>query len=325
MSFAFGPWSTSMSTGIHVELNTFWRRRMAMLPQIARLNSPLSRRSRWSLVLGAIALLALPTWCVNAQSPDEKPESKALPAPRPAAAAAVEPTLSPVAAKPAAGAGQSRPPVVEFLPQYSAQEQQIELELEKNTSLDFTDESLDGVRDTIMERHGFNIIIEKRLLEEDSVATDATDINLKVSEIPLRSALKLLLQPKGLTFVVEDSVLKITTGPAHFSQYLTRTYPVRDLIGDDTADFKLLMEAIKLGVTPGAWVDGISTGQEKPAKRSDSVATISMVPASGSLVIRQNWEGHEEVLKLLRALRQAKVESSKRSEVVPPPIGPFSS
>ncbi len=306
-----------------------------MLPQIARLNSPLSRRSRWSLVLGAIALLALPTWCVNAQSPDEKPESKALPAPTPAAAAAVEPTLSPVAAKPAAGAGQSRPSAVEFLPRYSAQEQQIELELEKNTTLDFTDESLDGVRDTIMERHGFNIIIDKVLLEEDSIATDATDINLKVSEIPLRSALKLLLQPKRLTFVIEDSVLKITTGSVSVSQYLTRTYPVPDLVGEVTADFgdktaqfKLLMEAIKLGVTPRAWMDaGLTESGKpgmpgKPAKPNDAVATISMVPASGSLVIRQSWEGHEEVLKLLRALRQAKVESSKNSEVKPQPIVP---
>lgn len=95
----------------------------------------------------------------------------------------------------------------------SKKEEKILAELEKPVTFDFTNESLDGVCKAIMAVHGFDIVIDKVKLEENSVASDATDITLQVSEIKLKNALKLLLDAKNLTFVVENEVLKITTKP----------------------------------------------------------------------------------------------------------------
>ena len=116
------------------------------------------------------------------------------------------------------------------LKSYSKKEEKIVRELDKPTTFDFTDESLDGVRDTIMERHGFDIVIDKVKLEEESVATDATDITLKVSEISLKNALKLLLDAKNLTYVIENEVMKITTKTDGIAKRPLRVYNVGDLV-----------------------------------------------------------------------------------------------
>ncbi|MDB5335943.1 MAG: domain containing CoxE-like protein [Planctomycetaceae bacterium] len=116
------------------------------------------------------------------------------------------------------------------LKSYSKKEEKIVRELDKPTTFDFTDESLDGVKDTIMERHGFDIVIDKAKLEEESVATDATDITLKVSEISLKNALKLLLDAKNLTYVIENEVMKITTKTDGIAKRPLRVSNVGDLV-----------------------------------------------------------------------------------------------
>lgn len=310
-----------------------------MLPKIARMTSGSARVGRWGLILSSLALFAFPTWFVAAQTQDGKPKptaaaagkttptevkSTAKGAASDATAASEQHATTPTVASDASGTTQSASTPVEFFPELSQKEQYIVGELDKPTTFDFTDESLDGVRESIMERHGFDILIEKSELEEASVTTDATDLTLRVNEVPLRSALRLLLGRKNLAYIIEDDVLKITTEMAYATDRLTRTYPVRDLItdlpGDDVPDFLSLMEAIRQGVTPGSWKESayVSPGAQYPAPATVpsggrglgggqvATATISMVPASGSLVIHQSWQGHDEVLKLLRALRKAK-------------------
>jgi hypothetical protein len=48
--------------------------------------------------------------------------------------------------------------------------------------------------------------------------------------ITLRSALRLLLQPLGLTYIIEDEVMKITTQAKADEKTSTRVYPVGDLV-----------------------------------------------------------------------------------------------
>ncbi len=307
-----------------------------MLPRIARMNPGLSSRSRSSLLMCGLALFALPTWFASAQPQDvavaKKTSSSAIQRPSPA-----------TVVKSAFAA-----PVVEFLPPLSDAEQAIVRELDLPTSFDFTNESLAGMRATLMERHKFNIIFDYPSLEAEAQdpesidSTTSTYLTLRVSNVPLRSALKLLFLKNGLVFFVEDDVLKITSETGWAPGWpLTRTYPVRDLVGDEEVNYQVLIEAIQAGVEPHTWKSirrpeatgevGKLTDAAKPgaapvsgkdtsppvmspfgSSESDRWATISMVPASASLVIRQTWHGHEDVLKLLRALRKAKAESPEK-------------
>lgn len=285
-----------------------------MLPKISHLQPNLPNRGRWCLIGCSLALFALPTWFVTAQTPDvTKPPAEATPP-----ASATVPNLN---------ANPATPPVVEFFPESSTKEQVIIDQLDRSTTMDFTDESLMGVCEAIMERHKFDIVIDRIQLEEESVPVDSADLTLRVSDVTLRSALKLLLRQKGLAFIVEDDVMKITTSTTYQTDMSTRTYPVRDLTGNDADEFLALIEAIRQGVTPGGWkesafisgppgADGLATaysqppaspsGQRRGTVPNSTLSTISMVPASGCLVIHQSWQGHDEVLKLLRALRKAK-------------------
>jgi hypothetical protein len=291
-----------MSTGNRAELSTFWKRRMTMLPRIARLKPGLSPRGRSSLLICGLALFALPTWFATAQSQDVTAAGKS--------SSAVVPRATPtaVASSPFAA------PLTEFLPPLSDAEQAIVRELDLPTSFDFQDESLEGVRTALMERHKFNIIYDPQAsLDAESEGkesiAESTDLTLRVNNIPLRSALRLLFAKKGLAFYVEDDVLKITEDTGHEPGGSTRTYPVRDLVGVDESDYQRLMEAIKEGVAPWSWK---GTSHSWSIETGADWSTISKVPATGCLVIRTTWRGHDEVLALLRTLRKANLASPKK-------------
>lgn len=72
------------------------------------------------------------------------------------------------------------------------------------------------------------IVIDERALEEEAISLDE-QITLQLqSPVSFRSALKLVLEPLNLTYVIEDEVMRITTKTN--SANVTRVYPVGDLV-----------------------------------------------------------------------------------------------
>jgi hypothetical protein len=96
---------------------------------------------------------------------------------------------------------------------YSKQEEKIVSALNKpmKEKFDFVDATLEDVKNKLTEVYEINVIIDKVKLEEEAIATDQADITLAIGDITLKNALKLLLEPKGLTFSIQDEVLRITT------------------------------------------------------------------------------------------------------------------
>jgi hypothetical protein len=108
-------------------------------------------------------------------------------------------------------------------------EQRIVDELERTTSIEFFDEPLADAISYLEELHGIQIEVNQAALDELGIATDAT-VNKQLSGISLRSALKLMLRDLGLTYVIEDEVLQITTPEDAASNVVTKVYPVADLV-----------------------------------------------------------------------------------------------
>jgi len=77
--------------------------------------------------------------------------------------------------------------------------------------------------------HNIPIIIDETALEEEGIDTQEP-INRVLSGITLRSALKIILEPLELTYVIEDEVMKITTEVKAEDILSTRVYPVGDLV-----------------------------------------------------------------------------------------------
>lgn len=111
----------------------------------------------------------------------------------------------------------------------SKAEERISAELDKQTEIDFQDQPLTDVVTFLADFHNIPIIIDTEALTEEGIATD-TPVTRTLTGIKLRSALKIILQPLQLSYVIEDEVMKITTLTKEKDRLQTRVYPVGDLV-----------------------------------------------------------------------------------------------
>ena len=115
------------------------------------------------------------------------------------------------------------------LKQNNPNEQRIYDALNKQVDIEFIDTELKQALDYLADRYQIPVIPDETRMTEFGVGLD-TQINLVISGITLRSALKLMLEPHSLTYIVEDEVMKITTADYANQVLQTRVYPVADLV-----------------------------------------------------------------------------------------------
>ena len=89
-------------------------------------------------------------------------------------------------------------------------EKKINDALKSPTQLEFIETPLQDVIDYLKDYHGIEIQLDKKSLDEMSIGTD-TPVTKNLKGISLRSALRLMLRELGLTYVIQDEVLLITT------------------------------------------------------------------------------------------------------------------
>ena len=126
-------------------------------------------------------------------------------------------------------------------------------------------------------------------------------VTFSAKEIPLRTALNKILSDLGLTYVIGDDVLLITTPDKAGSILQTRLYDVRDLVLRDAdplgpADFDSLVEAIRTSVNPQSW------------ERNGGPCSIAPYASNGlcTLIVVQTFDGQEQIDGLLNELRHLK-------------------
>lgn len=187
------------------------------------------------------------------------------------------------------------PPRVEFLPEPSEQEKVIIETLELPIEIQFEETPLDDVVQFLDDLTKIQILLDPLGLDAVSVDPD-TPITLSLKDVSLHSALRRLLEPMELTYIVTDDVMMITDdGPATGRRQITRVYLVADLCDSDK-DYENLIDVLLESVDPDSWDKNGGPGR------------LAMVPSTGSIVVRQSFAGHAETLKLLRVLRQARRE-----------------
>jgi uncharacterized membrane protein YgcG len=110
-------------------------------------------------------------------------------------------------------------------------EDRIAAELGKPTEIDFTDTPLRDCLTFLEDQHDIDIVLDEASITEDGGSTD-TPINLSLSGITLRSALRLMLEREGLTYLIQDEVMKITTTAKAESEesQQVKVYRVGDLV-----------------------------------------------------------------------------------------------
>ncbi|MEX2121197.1 MAG: hypothetical protein WD847_16510 [Pirellulales bacterium] len=173
--------------------------------------------------------------------------------------------------------------------------------LDEKTSIDFVDRPLTEVVDYLESRHKIEIELDRKALLD--VGVDNAGIRAHLSGISLGSALELILGPLELTYVIRDDVLLITSKTEAEGMMEARVYPVADLVRppdgssfmEPSPDFDSLIELILSSIEPTKWSEG--TGPSNDVQAFDNC---------GAIVILQTADVHDQIDKLLMALREAR-------------------
>lgn len=199
---------------------------------------------------------------------------------------------------PAAVAPATKPTATpEFLPRLSPIEERIQAALSDTTEVAFSDAPLEEGLKYLEDLHSVEIWLDKETLTTQQINTDHP-VNLQISGVSLKSALHLMLEPLSLALVIEDDVLKITTKARADKAIVTRTYPVSDL-------FATREEAEGL-------VESLVCGLGLVQKTKDGPASLAVSVPSAAIIARLSRAQQDQLLQLLRDLREAKSLVPKR-------------
>jgi general secretion pathway protein D len=114
--------------------------------------------------------------------------------------------------------------------QKSEAELEIEGKLKTPVLLDFENAPLSRVMDFLAKLAQVNLHLDPLGLADQGISTeDPVTIQLS-QEISLESALNLILEPRGLSHVIKDEVLQITSEQVREGQVYVQTYNVADLV-----------------------------------------------------------------------------------------------
>ncbi len=196
-----------------------------------------------------------------------------------------------------AGHQPDRPSSLDVSSTKPAEEAAVVRALDRKVSIDLDQVTLAGFIDFLIE-HDVEAYLDIRGLEEAGMGSDTPVRPLKLNEVSLRSVLNLLLDNLDLSYLVRDGRLEITTSDVASQELTTRIHAIEDLVrwtdesGTQRDDSDTLIELIESVVDPQTWdeVGGPS----------------SMGPFQGTLVISQTDKSHEELARLLAALREAR-------------------
>ena len=99
----------------------------------------------------------------------------------------------------------------------------------KDAGMEYSDLALEEVVGLLQDEYGIPIKLDTAALDDLGVQTDQP-VNVNLHGISLRAALRLMLKELGLTYIIRDEVLMITTPDEAEKQLETCVYDVRDLI-----------------------------------------------------------------------------------------------
>src|SRR5262249_31256054 len=105
----------------------------------------------------------------------------------------------------------------------------IEAKLKEPISRNVDKQPLSEVITFLQNYSGLNIVPDPKGLAEEGLSS-SSPVSLQVNNVSMKTALKLMLRPLGLTYKVEDEVILITSPQATVAETITQTYYVGALM-----------------------------------------------------------------------------------------------
>lgn len=203
----------------------------------------------------------------------------------------------------------------------------VENALKDPTEVNFTDIPLKDALDYLEELHHIQIWIDSKALSDEGISVDNA-VTLLMSDVSLRSVLRLLIEPLGLEYVVQREILVITTKTVADQTFENRVYNTTRLPNLPPKD---LLEIITKIVEPDQWrksnldeaeaaprvitfanpVEGQNAANEGLRVANDA-RKGSICAIGGALVVHQTRRVHDQIVELLEQLeRQQAAQQAK--------------
>jgi hypothetical protein len=160
-------------------------------------------------------------------------------------------------------------------------------------SVDFKEQSFNSVIDYLRDKTGQPFLVDKQAMEEANIDYD-TPISLKAKKVTVRTLLRKVLADVGLTYIIKDEMIQITSWKKAKASMVVRTYPVADIVtcldpgvppllrpAQTVQNVKSLISLIKSSIDPDSWGNGEQGG-----------GSISFHAGTMSLVVKQSAEVH---------------------------------
>ncbi len=104
----------------------------------------------------------------------------------------------------------------------------VERKLNESITLDMDKQPLSEVIAFLQNATGLNVVLDPKAMLETGM-NESTPVSMRLKDVKLKTALKLMLQPLGLTYQPDEGVLLITSPQANV-KFVERVYPVGDLV-----------------------------------------------------------------------------------------------
>jgi hypothetical protein len=141
------------------------------------------------------------------------------------------------------------------------------------------------------------IVIDKKALEDQNVNYEDSVVNFTAPKtISMRTALRKVLHDFGLTYVIKDELIYVTTPEKARNMMVTRVYPIGDLVTgqgvmgnpfqvgpvlaaqNEQTIAKMIVDMIKESIDPMSWQGNSGQG------------TITYSPINKAIIVRQSSE-----------------------------------
>ena len=112
---------------------------------------------------------------------------------------------------------------------HSADDRALEGRMNLPTTIQFDGMPLRKALDDLRQIHGLNIYVDEQALLERGIGLDRP-VTIKLDQIALKTALNLMLRNLGLTYIIEDGTVQITTPDKTRGKMTLATHYVADLV-----------------------------------------------------------------------------------------------
>ncbi|MDB5348206.1 MAG: hypothetical protein JWP89_6583 [Schlesneria sp.] len=167
---------------------------------------------------------------------------------------------------------------------------QLEAALRKPTTVEFSDVPLNETLSFLSELHAIPILLDKRALDDEGMSLE-TPVKLILRDRPLSKILDLLLADLGLTYILRDGVIWVTTKASAEEQLSWVVYNISDLAPSEELQ-KQLSDAI-LRSTSSKWIEINQEG-----------GILFATDADGCLLVKQTDLAQTEIQALFEQLRR---------------------